>query len=67
VQFVGHKSWCSLVNVKDKWHVSLVGQQNQLLEEGKCLKGNSKPMFFFVQKHKIPPKHVDVTVVRLSL
>jgi hypothetical protein len=41
VQFVGHKSWCLLVNVKDKWRVSLVGQQNQLLKKGKCLKGKS--------------------------
>jgi hypothetical protein len=55
VQFVGHKSWCSLVNVKDKWRVSLVGQQNQLLKKGKCLKGNSKPMGFFCKNTKSRP------------
>ena len=55
MQFVGHKSWCSLVNVKDKWRVSLVGQQNQLLKKGKCLKGNSKPMGFFCKNTKSRP------------
>jgi hypothetical protein len=50
VLFVGHKSWCSLVNVKDKWRVSLGGQQNQLLKKGKYLKGNSKPMDHFTRQ-----------------
>jgi hypothetical protein len=55
VQFEGQKSWCSIVNVKDKWRVSLGGQQNQLLKKGKCLKGNSKPIGFFCKNTKSRP------------